>query len=116
MDIRYQVRDQSTTAIQSASMVPHETGVFDDGTPFDNDIGPSRISTTSRYTAADGTFHDAPVQLCYIAPFSGKTQTQNITVLVGSTSYAVRSQTMTYGSSGFGHGTITNGSDVSASR
>jgi hypothetical protein len=118
VDIKYQVLDQRNPpqAIMSSNMIPHEKGTFSDGTPYDNNIGPTYISTTSKNTAADGTFHDAPMELCSIAPFSGKTQTQNVTVLIGSGSYPVRSQTFTYSSSGAGHGTITNGSDISASR
>ena len=97
-------------------MIPHEKGVLFSGKPYDNNVGPSRISDTSEYTAADGTYHDAPVGYCTIAPFSGKQATQSVTILLNSSSYPVRSQTFTAGSTGSGHGTITNGSDISASR
>ncbi len=116
VDIKYQVLDQSAKAIQSSSMIPHETGTFTDGSHYSNNIGPTRISDTSEYTASDGTFHDAPVGACGNGVFSGAHVTQNIQILIGSSSYTVRSQTYTLGSSGAGHGTITNGSDVSASR
>jgi hypothetical protein len=115
VDIKYQVLDQGGQAMKSSAMEPHENGTLFGGTAYDNDIGPTRISTTSKYTAADGTFHDAPVGYCTIGVFSGKQATQNITILLNSSSYAVRSQTFTASSSGFGHGSITNGSDISAS-
>jgi hypothetical protein len=91
VDIRYQVLDQSTTPIASSAMEPQETGTFFPGGSYGpNDIGKTRISTTSRLTASDGTFHDAPVGLCQSLPFvTGQTYTatQNITILLNGTSY-----------------------------
>jgi hypothetical protein len=63
IDIKYQVLDQGGATIASSAMIPHEKGVLFSGTPYDNNGGPSRISDTSEYTAADGTYHDAPVRL-----------------------------------------------------
>ena len=104
-------------------MRPHETGVYFTGGSYNNDIGPSRISTTSQYTASDGTFHDAPVGLCQNLPFTlgqSYSNSQNITIIMNGTSYPVRSQSFTVtdvaGSAGFDHGSITNNSDISASR
>jgi hypothetical protein len=117
IDVDYQVLDQETPAqpVQSSNMIPHETGRFMTGGTYSNNIGPTHISDTSEYTAANGTFHDAPVGTCGNFTFSG-TITQNIQILIGSASYSVRSQSYTVSSSGVGHGKITNGSDVSASR
>jgi hypothetical protein len=129
VDIKYQVLDQDGNAFQSSGMVPHETGTFFTGQPVDGDIGPSPgYPTSTKTTAADGTFHDVPFGLCQNLPISnpGRTATQNITVLMNKKSYSVRSQTFTVtapGTGSFGHGSITNnitshgsGSDVSASR
>ena len=125
VDIKYLVQDQNTTPqpIQSASMTPHEKGTFYDGTNYDNNVGPVQgYPTSSATTASDGTFHDVPNGVCRSLPISnpGLTATQNITmILPGATSYPVRSQSLTVtapGSGSFGHGTITNGSDINASR
>jgi hypothetical protein len=48
VDIKYQVLDANGKAINSAGMTPKEQVTFSDGTTKSNDIGPSRISTTSR--------------------------------------------------------------------
>jgi hypothetical protein len=130
VDIKYQVLDQQSPpqVIQSSQMTPHEKGTLFDGTPFDNNIGPvANYPTSSATTAADGTFHDVPFGICTPTPIdSPLTATQNITIILGSKSYPVRSQTWTVsapGASSFGHGTIKNtitspgtGSDVSATR
>jgi len=125
IDIKYLVRDQSNppNPIQSASMTPHETGTLFSGTPYDNNIGPiPGYPTSTEKTASDGTFHDVPVGVCRNLPISnpGLTSTQNITVITPATAtYQVRTQSFTVtapGSESFGHGSITNGSDISASR
>ncbi len=130
VDIKYQILDQQSPprAIQSSQMTPHESGTLFDGTAFDNNIGPvNNYPTSSATTAADGTFHDVPFGYCQNTPIdTPRTATQNITIIMNGSSYAVRSQTWSVsapGSSSFGHGTITNtitspgtGSDVSAQR
>ena len=126
VDIKYQVMDQEypPLAIRSASMIPHESGKLFSGASFDNNIGPvPGYPTSGTYTAADGTFHDVPLGVCAGGTFSSLTATQNITMLIGTASYAVRSQTWTATGTSIGHGTISNtiispgsGSDVSASR
>jgi restriction endonuclease S subunit len=129
LDIKYQVLDQDTHPLESASMIPHEQGTFFDGLPLDSDIGPTPGYPTSTHTtASDGTFHDVPFGLCSNLPINdpGRTATQNITMIKDKVSYAVRSQTWTVkapGSASFGHGTIVNnitspgtGSDISKSR
>jgi len=126
VDIKYQVLDQQSPAqpIQSSNMTPHEKGTHFDGSSYDNNIGPvSGYPTSSATTASDGTFHDVPLGVCLSSTFSSLTATQNITMIVGSDSYAVRSQNWTATGTTAGHGTIKNsitspgtGSDVSASR
>jgi hypothetical protein len=125
IDIKYLVRDQGNppNPIQSTSMTPHETGTFFSGGSYDMDIGPTPgYPTSTKNTASDGTFHDVPVGVCRNLPISnpGLTSTQNITVITPtSSSYPVRSQSFTVtapGAESFGHGAITNGSDISASR
>jgi hypothetical protein len=125
VDIKYLVQDQNTTSpqpIQSSSMTPHETGYQYDGSALNANIGPaSGYPTSSATTASDGTFHDVPNGVCSNLPINSPflTATQNITMIVGTTSYSVRSQSLTVsapGSGSFGHGTISNGSDINASR
>lgn len=125
IDIKYQVLDQQSPAqpINSSSMIPHEKGTFFSGTPYDSDIGPvSGYPTSGKYTASDGTFHDVPLGVCGTGVFGPLTATQNITIVVGTNSYPVRSQTWTASGTSAGHGNIknavspTNATDVSASR
>ena len=125
VDIKYLVQDQNTpspNSIQSSSMTPHEQGYLYSGAPVNANIGPiTGYPTSSATTASDGTFHDVPEGYCQNLPIDSPfvTASQNITMIVGSTSYSVRSQSLTVsapGSASFGHGTITNGSDINASR
>ena len=114
--------------IRSSNMTPHENGTLFDGSPYDNNVGPvPNFPTSGTTTASDGTFHDVPFGYCQNLPINtAKTATQNLTVIIGANSYAVRSQNWSVtapGSQSFGHGTITNtitspgtGSDVSATR
>jgi hypothetical protein len=105
-------------------MISHEKGTFFSGGSFDNNIGPvSGYPTSGEYTAADGTFHDVPLGVCGSGVFGPLTASQNITIIMGSASYAVRSQNWTASGTSAGHGNIKNtitspvsGSDVSASR
>jgi hypothetical protein len=114
IDVRYQVMGQNSQPIQSAGMVPYESGTWWTGGSF----GPQQLGAP---TAADGTFHDNPVGLCSNLPINQPlTATQNITINVNGQDFSVRSQSLTLtvppGASGFGHGTITNGSDINVSR
>ena len=84
-DIKYQVLDQNGNPIASASMIPHEHGTSFKGQPYDSDIGPSGFKNSTKTTAADGTFHDVPFGACANGAFSSFTRTQNITVIMGST-------------------------------
>lgn len=130
VDIKYQVVDQQSPPkpISSSKMTPHEKGTLFDGTAYDNNVGPvSGYPTSGATTASDGTFHDVPFGYCQNTPINtAKTATQNLTIIIGTKSYPVRSQNWSVsapGSQSFGHGTIQNsitspgtGSDVSASR
>jgi len=116
LDIDYQVLDQNSNPIQSSAMTPQEYIVWYDGTNnggFTN-IGPTYISTTSPTTRADGTFDDAPVELCKALPFNTPlTSTQTIQVLYNSQTYQVRTNNWKFSSTNLtNHGTITNGVDV----
>ena len=115
LDLKYQVLDQQNPpqTISNAAMVPHETANL--SPPIDQDICPSRVSTCTHATAADGTWHDAPFGGCAAAAFS-TSYTQNVTMIVGAKSYAVRTNNMSLSSSSAGHGSITNGSDINKSR
>ena len=86
IDVKYQVLDANSNPINYSSMEPFETGVSFLGATLNNDVGPSRISTTSKFTAGDGTFHDAPFGVCQNLPFtSGQTKsaTQNLSIILG---------------------------------
>jgi hypothetical protein len=115
VDIKYQVLDQDSQPLRVSGMIPWETGEFWSSSPgpYDHELGAS--------TAADGTFHDTPFGVCSNMPINTDlTSTQNISMRLGAGSYPVRSQSWTlsdlHGAAGFGHGTITNGSDINASR
>lgn len=122
VDIKYQVVDKDGKPIKSDAMTPKEEVTFSDGTTKSGDIGRSRISTTSKTTAPDGTFHDAPVGHAQNLPINKPiTLKQTITIEMGGKLYKVRSQTFTItapkGAAGFGHGTIKNNlDDISGSR
>jgi hypothetical protein len=116
LDVDYQVLDQNSSPIQSSSMTPQEYIVWYDGTNnggFKN-IGPTYVSTTSMTTRTDGTFDDAPVELCKAVPFTTPlTSTQTIQVLFNNKAYNVRTNNWKFSSTKVtNHGTITNGSDV----
>jgi hypothetical protein len=131
IDVKYQVLDQLGRPIPSSDMTPHETGTFFSGGNFDGDIGPKPgYPTSSKNTAADGTFHDVPLGMCRGGPINddgSNVATQNITmVMPNGASFPVRSQSWKVtapGTVSFGHGTIKNtinspgtGSDVEVKR
>jgi hypothetical protein len=119
IDVNYQVVDSTGTAIQSSAMTPQEHVVFADGSvnsPGYTNIGPSYVSTTSATTRSDGTFDDAPVEICSPVPFNTPlTNQQSIQVLFNGQAYPVRQQTYSFSSTNLSNqGTITNGSDINA--
>jgi hypothetical protein len=72
-------------------------------------------------TDANGQFTDTPLGACSSLPFSKNlTATQNIQVQFNGKNYSVRTNNWTEsdpgGANGFGHGSLTNGNDVSVSR
>lgn len=115
--ITYQVMDQNNppNPIAAAGMDPWEQGTYISGGSY----GPLELGSP---TGANGQFVDSPVGVCQnlplTKPFPGGTQ--NITIKWNNTSYAVRTnhwtETIPSGTPGFGHGTITNGSDINVSR
>lgn len=121
VDIQYQVLDQNGDPIQSSQMIPWETGTYFFSGTFNGPIGPvPGYPTSTKYTSSSGTFHDVPWGGCTNGPFPPPTasSTQNINMVLpnGSHSQTVRSQTFTVTGDAYGEGTITNGSDISATR
>jgi hypothetical protein len=114
LDIQYQVLDQAGSAILKSGMVPKEALQGVGGPMGPKNIGPSGNSNNTGVTASDGTFHDAPFSMCSMAPFSNANILQII--YIDSLSQKVRQNSFYGSSSASGHGTITNGSDVSTSR
>ncbi len=110
VDVRYQVRDQNTTAIQSAAMIPQESV---NGSGW-GDIGPN-MGMATEFTDSDGTYHDAPVGICAVVGFS-TTVTQAVRMEITGSFYNVRTNSFTIIGSSPGHGSISNGSDVSKTR
>jgi hypothetical protein len=115
LDVKYQVLDQDQQPLKNATMVPHEHVVHSTGDVVDVDICPSRISTCTHTTQADGTFHDAPYGVCADIPFVHSWK-QDITMILNGTSYAVRTNNVGISSSSSGHGSISNGGDIQKSR
>jgi len=128
VDITYQLYDKNGNKLAVAGLVPCETDTID-GVAF-----PTCPLAGGAATDANGTFVDTPVGKCSKYPFSKnviaeqKIQMQAAGAnppngpctdpsLLGP---VIRDNTFTIsdpgGTNGFGHGTITNGSDVSASR
>lgn len=120
LDVDYQVLDQTGAPIANSNMEPQEDVVFWDGTTTNGyvDIGPSPISTTSKFTRNDGTFDDAPIGYCKYVPFNTPvTSTQKIQILLNGTAYPVRTNNWSASSTNLpNHGTVTNGADINASQ
>jgi hypothetical protein len=117
--IHYQVLDQNGASIPSILMEPQEEDP-DIGLNGWGDIGPSNYPGTSKFTDANGQFWDAPLGRCSnVGPLSG-TDTQYISILLNGGRYpvngAVRTNQWSTSSSFPGHGSISNGTDVSKSR
>lgn len=121
--IRYQVIGDDGQPLQKGNMKPQErvtNSVLNgeakpDPAPNWGDIGPSRISGTSRFTDANGQFLDAPYGFCWPESFT-HTEKQEISIVVGNKRYAVRTNNITESSSAEGAGSTSNGSDIQKSR
>jgi hypothetical protein len=114
LDIKYQVLDQAGKPILKSGMTPYEAVQFAGGSVSYNPVGPTRNSNSSATTASDGTFHDVPFGICSAGTFPNSTLLQII--YIDSTSNNVRQNSFAVGSTGLGHGSITNSTDVTASR
>lgn len=114
LDIKYQVLDQAGKPILQSGMTPLEIVQGVQGVTGPQPIGPTGNSNSSATTASDGTFHDVPFLMCSMGPFSNANILQII--YINSTSQKVRQNSFTGSSSAAGHGSISNGNDVSASR
>lgn len=110
VDVKYQVQDQNTHAIQSAAMIPQESV---NGSGW-GDVGPNAVMTTA-YTNSDGTYDDAPLGTCASASFN-MTVTQAVRMDVNGGYYNVRTNSFTVIGSSAGHGSISNGSDINKTR
>jgi len=127
--IHYQVLDQRNPAqpVKSNAMEPQEevTNLVINGqsqpdpAPNWTDIGPTTYPGTSRFTDANGQFWDAPLGVCADGPVT-ETAKQDMSVLKAGKRYpatgALRTNNWTMTSSSAGHGSITNGSDLTMSR
>jgi len=116
--IHYQVLDQNGSPINSTSMEPQEK---DPALGMNNwaDLGPSPYPGTSQFTDANGQFWDAPLGTCGPSSFS-MNDTQYISILLNQHLYPLngfaKTNNWTTSSSSVGHGSITNGADISKSR
>jgi hypothetical protein len=116
IDVTFQIRNpngQSVSTSTGIPMVPYEDVGFQHG-----NIGPvSGYPTSSLYAAGNGTFHDVPLGVCGNYPFNVNMDNQNIYVYIGDNAYSVRSnQVYSVAGPTPGHGSISNGSDVTKSR
>lgn len=91
IDIKYQTFDQQTPAqtIASTNMIPFEDDVFPSD-PRSGNICPSSVPDCTLNTAADGSWHDAPVGSCFIVGPTETSFSQTISMLVGAMKYQVR--------------------------
>lgn len=121
--VDYQVLDQASPAqaIASDAMLPRESfdnifynGVHQPDSPL-ADVGPTYVSGTSQYTSSSGVFKDAPFGTCSDGSFTNSLD-QHLFIAVGSSSYSVRVNSFSITSSSSGHGSISNGSDISKDR
>jgi hypothetical protein len=91
------------------------------GTPIGNpeptwvDIWNANYPGSTQFTNAGGQFLDAPFGACTLTPFVD-TFTQPISMLMNGTNYTVRTNSWTLTSTAAGHGSVTNGSDVTQSK
>jgi hypothetical protein len=112
--IHYQVVDVAGIGIPSVSMEPQELapGI---GLKDWSDVGPSKYPGTSPVTDPNGQFLDAPNGFCNNnGPFK-RTDTQYMRILLHGRVYNIRTNYWTASSSFPGHGSQTNGVDISFS-
>jgi hypothetical protein len=122
--VKFQVKDRRGEDIQRSDMIPQEKVTdtsfngTDQGDPVPNwsDIGPSRITGTARFTDAQGQFLDAAYGFCWHSPFDTYKFKQQISILIGSRRFNVRTNNVTVTGTSVGHGTISNGSDIQKNR
>lgn len=121
VDISYQVNNVNNQAVTTSTGVPliplEDVKFQSDPWVYDREIGPDPgYPTSSRFLNDAGQFHDVPVGTCANFAFNFQTR-QIISIQAGNKDYLVRGETVfTKIGSSPGHGSITNGSDVSASR
>ncbi|MDQ5845792.1 MAG: hypothetical protein M3539_10920, partial [Acidobacteriota bacterium] len=122
--VTLQVLDRTGSAIMRNDMQPQEKVTdtsfngISQGDPEPNwvDIGPSRITGTSQFTDTQGKFLDAAYGFCWFEPFSTYKFKQQISILIGSRRFNVRTNNVTITGPASGQGTIANGSDIEKSR
>ncbi len=123
IQINYQVLDQNGANLASANMEPQEEILNEviNGTPIGSpdptwvDIWNPNYPGSTQFTNASGQFLDAPFGACTLSPFVD-TFTQPISMLMNGTNYTVRTNNWTFTSTAGGHGSVTNGSDVTQSK
>jgi hypothetical protein len=76
-------------------------------------IGPN-LGMADKYTDANGTFWDDPFGVCATSSFV-ETLTQPISILLSGINFPVRTNNWTTKSTAGGHGSVTNGTDVTQS-
>jgi len=114
--IQYQITGGDGSVSAAASLFEPQESI--NGAPA-SDIGcdsgscPTNWQWTppsAKFASQSGTFYDVPVDWCYNAPFNYANAfgTQAISIKIGNTPYAVRSQTFSVSSSSPGHGTLRN--------
>jgi hypothetical protein len=121
--IHYQVLDQTGAPMANSNLEPQEEILnysINGSDPFNPDpnwvdIGPTAYPGTSQYTDTNGQFYDAPFGICTSSTFA-ETFTQPISILMNGTNYTVRANNWKTTSTAPGHGSTTNGSDISQSR
>lgn len=116
VDIKYQMKNQNGQVVTTQTGIPMTP--YEDVGNYHGNIGPvAGYPTSSEYAADDGTFHDVPVGLCANYAFQSQTTPQVISVYIGDNLYQVRGSTrFTVSGTSPGHGSISNGIDVSKSR
>ena len=118
--VRYRINDQNnpSSPISNTVMIPQETvtDVYVNGIRRP-DIYP-QFREFSTPTQAPEQFIDVPLGFCANQPFASATFVQNIRLLIENTqtSYQVRTNNFVFTSTASGQGSITNGSDIQASR
>jgi hypothetical protein len=65
---------------------------------------------------AQGQFLDSPYGFCGPSTFSSYTFKQQISILIGTRRFNVRTNNVTVTGTSLGHGTMTNGSDIQKNR